>query len=552
MQSNPWLPWTPTERLDATSRVEQVLVIIPTAGNDLDRLRRCLDSVRHAAGPIKLHPVVVLSPSSVKKVRALKTACRGRASVLPLPGAFNYCRSVNEGLAQRRPEDTCALLINDDVTLTGKDDLATLVHTLRQQHWACTGPYVADWHNRHSAVPRQHGPVRTNEPVNGCCVLWDLQWLDRIGGLDEEFGRGWGLDEADACLRALRRGAQFGREDRVMVFHRGHGTFGADYTALEGPAHERNVRLFARKFGPDVGPWGQTHHWWPLPGVQVSIAAHNAARWLKRCLASVEQAMDGYRWSLVIGDDCSSDTTFEIASAHQHNTSADVCLIKRFQRKAMTVDQAKNRVIRMGAPLRGQYPAMCLMDADDEMAPGRLRHLLWRARDGGHLAVLGDFQQVAPDHPGQDGRVIRATAESQIHAGFGPWATLFHAKLVPRDNRLFREHRRQISHGDVDLWVRWYLRGIHFKPFPGEVVHRYYWHPGTASRPLDEKLANWAREIWRRRKSRLLGVPLDWHVSRAYSQSQLYSQPQTAGLDSAWQNRRLFARAYSQPQIVAM
>ncbi|MEW6304712.1 MAG: glycosyltransferase [Verrucomicrobiota bacterium] len=493
------------------------MAIIPTAGNDPERLRRCLDSLRMSAAGLTLHPVVVLCPASIKRVRVTKSVCAGRAQLVSLPGPFNYCRSINEGLLQRRPGDGYALFLNDDVTFREPGDLARMKQTLREQHWACVGPHIEHWHGKHSRVKRGDGAVRTNEPVNGCCALWELDWLDRLGPLDEEFGRGWGLDEADLCLRALRLGARYGREDRVSIEHVGHATFGTEYADCNGDAHQRNVRHFRRKYGSEVGLWGQTHHWEPLPGVQVSIAAHNAAPWLGRCLDSVEQALDGFRWTLFLGDDCSSDETFEIALAYQSRSGADVCHVRRFQRKAMTVDQAKNRVIRMGMPYRRLYPAMCLMDADDVMAPGRVRHLLWQARDGGHRAVLGDYLQITPHFPARLNRIVRATPRSQIDRGFGPWATLFHSSLVPRNARLFREHREQVSNGDVDLWVRWFRRGIDMVPFPGEVVHHYYLHEGSVSRPQDPALARQFEERWRRRKARLLGTRLSNVTAQTYA-----------------------------------
>lgn len=378
-----------------------VLAVIPTAGRAPRRLRRCLDALEKAASGCPLRVVVVHSPKTPATRQSVIKVCRNRAEVVSLPGPFNYCHSINAGVAQRGDRDRFALFLNDDAFFRNAGDLERMRSALRDRRWACIGPWIPIFHPEYSRVPRQEATVRTNEPVHGACVLWDLAWLDRIGPLDEAYGLGWGLDEPDMCLRAIRLGARYGRLDSVEITHLRHATFGELFTAYDGPAHTRNMEYFHTKFGRDVHGWGQSDHWWPLPGVQVSIAARNAEKWLQRCLDSVERALTGFRWILVIGDDRSRDDTVNIARHHAARLSrADHCIVERFQRKAVGVDHAKNRVIRLGMPFLDQYPAMCLMDADDEMAEARVRHLLWRARDGGHLAVMGDHQRFNLFHPG--------------------------------------------------------------------------------------------------------------------------------------------------------
>ncbi len=511
VKSNPWLPWVETVRPTPVRDRGGVLAIIPTAGRDAQRLARCLHSLERAATGLDLHVVMVVCPPTPAALRTVNKIARPRAEIIALPGRFNYCRSINEGLRHRRAQDTGALFLNDDVTFAAPGDLIRLKKTLQAEHWACVGPHIKGWHAEHSKVPRAAGAIRTNEPVVGACALWDLRWLDRVGRLDEEFGKGWGMDEADLGLRVVRHGGRFGRQDAVEVEHLQHATFGADYTHYDGPAHTRNYRYFKSKYGWSVDGWGGSHHWAPLPGVQVSISAHNAARWFERCLDSVERALDGFRWVLVIGDDGSQDGTFEITRHHcEKRTSADACVFKRFTKPAGHVDRAKNRVIRLGAPFRQHYPAMCLMDADDEMGLNRVRHLLWRARDGGHWAVMGDHQRIIPAGNGHQHRLFKASRSSQLKGGFGPWATIFHERLIAADGVLFPEDKGHISNGDVEVWLRWHLRGVRIVPFPGEITHHYHCHPGTVSRPVDGKKAQLELLRWERRKAKLL-APRNGH-----------------------------------------
>jgi len=502
--NNPWLPWRETLPAKPLEARGGALAIIPTAGRAPRRLQRCLQALEMAAGDCPLHTVVVLCPATPATRKKIRAICRDHAEVVDLEGPFNYCRSINVGLAHRGQGDVFALFLNDDAFFRSAGDLDRMRTAIGDQRWACIGPWIPEFHPVTLGAKRQLGAVRTNEPVVGTCALWNLKWLDRVGHLDEAYGLGWGMDDADLCLRALRLGARYGRLDSVEVGHLGHATFGAAHTAYDGPAHQRNMEHFQTKFGTEVHSWGRSNHWWPLPGVQVSIAARNAEQWFQRCLDSVERALAGFRWILVIGDDASRDKTFDIARYHGMRLSkADHCIVERFADKAVNVDQAKNRVLRLGLPFREQYSAMCLMDADDDMAPARVRHLLWRARDGKHAAVMGDHERHTINRPYEHLSRHSAVNHDQLE-GFGPWATIFHSSLVPEDGRLFRESRKQISYGDNDLWLRWRLQGIRIKPFPGEIVHYYHCHPGTVSRPRSAKAAQQERERWNRRKGQLL------------------------------------------------
>jgi len=138
--SNPWLPWIETIKLPPSPDRGNILVIIPTSGDDTICLKRCLTSLYCAVEWKGIHLVIVLCPANKEKEKRIKEVCGKYATVISLPGPFNYCRSINKGLSQKRPDDGYVLFLNDDVTFTKKGDLLLLKKTLREKRWACVGP----------------------------------------------------------------------------------------------------------------------------------------------------------------------------------------------------------------------------------------------------------------------------------------------------------------------------------------------------------------------------------------------------------------------------
>lgn len=225
------------------------------------------------------------------------------------------------------------------------------------------------------------------------------------------------------------------------------------------------------------GPWNMHRL-----GLQVVISAHNAELWIERCLASVQIAMARHPWILVITDDGSSDSTLKLAV--NHPSAADRVIVRSFP-KAANVSIAKNRAFALALRHADRYPAILPMDADDEMTPERVSHLLPFAVMGGHRCVFGDYEYVCPDDSERHGTVIQATPELIPEGKFGPPMTLFHQSLIPRDGTLFREDMEAFS--DCALWAQWKADGIDIVPAPGAVVHRYHFREGSTSNPEDKK-----------------------------------------------------------------
>jgi GT2 family glycosyltransferase len=489
-QQNPWLPWIEPLRLRPDNNGVGILAIIPTAGHDATRLTRCLQSIREARGEELLRVVLVLCPTSAAVLRAIgPVAAQFEAELITLEGPFSYPRSLNAGLARRRADEHFTLLMNDDAAFTSPAGLERLVQTLRDNRWCAVGPWIDGWHNLDAG--RTSGCLRTNQPILGACVLWDSRWLERIGPFDERFGLGYGVDESDHHLRALRLGALWGREDRVECYHERAGSFGCDHHE----AHCQNLRTFALKYGLDVDVWGRSAHWEPLPGIHVAIAGHNVAPYIERALTSVEAALDGFRWILTFADDASTDDTYDRVKAHR--SGADLFSVKCFG-KARNAAEAKNRAIALGQPFHARYPALVLMDADDEMTEDRIRFTLARTRDSGALVSYGDFEQVYCDLPA-DQRFRVPSDEMLLTGGISPCTSIIHRSLVPPGGELFSTTMDAME--DTELFLRWHLRNVPFIQISGAILHRYHWRDGSVMR---SEGTGAAIQAWSLRRAELL------------------------------------------------
>jgi GT2 family glycosyltransferase len=485
---NPWLPWVKPDAGGPLPDRGGILAVIPTAGLNAARLKRCVCMLRAAAGSRPLRVVVVVSPNPGGAGLAETAVAAGDAEVVALEGPFNYPHSVNVGMSRRRSEGY-VLLLNDDAFFTATGAMERLIRTLRDERWGCIGPRLVE----HASGSYEGGPVVDGFPIVGACVLWEAGWLDRIGLYDETFGLGYGHDESDQTLRGRRLGMTWGLETRVQVEHENYATFGAEVVATTTEFYQRNLRRWREKWGA-IGNWGGGVEWSFLPGVQVVITGHNVAPWIGRCLESVEAALAGFRWVLVVADDASWDGTADVIAGHL--SSADAFVRVRFEDKAENAAQAKNRALDVASRWRATYRAVCLMDADDVMTPERVRALLWQAVDRGEQCVHGGFLAVGGEKSGQ---VIGPTSSQQAGAWLSPCTTLFHSSLVPENGSLFWQGLDAWE--DADLFLRWWLDGVVSAPIEGTVVHEYHVRNGSVS---NSGLTARRRAAWLARQAELL------------------------------------------------
>gem|GEM_PF-3404789 len=243
-----------------------VFAIIPTNARDLLQLEQCLETLFRASSGIRLRTVVVVCPCEGIDENTVRGALHHGEELLFLTAPFSFGRSNNAALRLLRNEE-CILFLNDDCFFRGDTDIRLLSETLFIGGYACVGPWIEHLNYAYELPPSSctNGIVHITQPLVGACVLWNTAWQKCIGLFDESFD-GYGQEEADISLRALRLGGRWVRDDRVTVDHVHHASFG-DIKGME--LNIRNIRRWKEKY-PGINGWGKGPPWeenlLPLPG----------------------------------------------------------------------------------------------------------------------------------------------------------------------------------------------------------------------------------------------------------------------------------------------
>ena len=240
---------------------QKILVIIPTNGEDIERLNHCISALESAAKSVELTVMLIVSPCDSTIKQSLLNMFSGRAFVRGLPGDFNYVRSLNTCFKLRTNQDA-VLFLNDDCFFEEEGGLDILMHTLIERGLSCVGPWIIEERSQNAKLhkTRPHGFHLTFEPLMGCCMLWSWEWLLMLHSFDERFGEGYGLDEGDHILRISRLGGLWGIDSSVSVLHKEHATFGKNI--LYSKEAKLNQEYWKVKYR-DIPPWGGSKHWIP-------------------------------------------------------------------------------------------------------------------------------------------------------------------------------------------------------------------------------------------------------------------------------------------------
>jgi GT2 family glycosyltransferase/glycosyltransferase involved in cell wall biosynthesis len=237
-------------------------VIIPVY-RDVEITRACIDSVMAHRDPATDMILLINDASPDPDMAELLEhyAPLPRVHVLTNGENRGFVRTVNRGLAFCRSGDV--ILLNSDtlVFAGGLEELWSAAHatpgigtatalsnnatifSYPVSDQGCAALDDLDWEEAAAiALARNRGAVFDVPTGHGFCLLITRALLDRVGGFDEAFGRGYG-EENDLCLRGADLGLRNVAAAGAFVQHRESVSFGAEKTAL---LKQNLVRLEAR------------------------------------------------------------------------------------------------------------------------------------------------------------------------------------------------------------------------------------------------------------------------------------------------------------------
>ena len=228
-------------------------------------------------------------------------------------------------------------------------------------------------------------------------------------------------------------------------------------------------------------------------GFQVLLSVYNGERYMQRCLESLNKSLAGYNWILLYGDDgCTDESTIELARYVRHLKCDKVHLYE--YDKALTVGEAKNRLIKESHDFKEDYPYILFMDVDDIMLPERPK-MLNTAMETNSDYIVGSWQRLKSTGT----KSLKRSEKVCESLSFGPLATLFHSDFLPEDGLFFPQDEVSNSgHEDLLTWNHLkYINEIEPTPHLSEnPVHSYIQNPSSASNHKDIKKTNYRRNIF--------------------------------------------------------
>jgi glycosyltransferase involved in cell wall biosynthesis/Flp pilus assembly protein TadD len=315
---------------DAGPVGDELASVIVVVHDQADLTQLCLESVlRHTRRPFEL---ILVDNGSNAETAALLEQYAGRpgpvrSAVVRAGENLGYPAAANRGLTAARGD--FLVLLNNDAVVTPAW-LEGLTEPLCG-NWPAVG-LVGPVSN---AVPdpqrvpagyreleqldafalarrRSHaGRTRRLLRLSGFCLLTHRSVYDKVGPLDERFGRGF-FDDDDWCVRVRQAGYVPVLAEDVYVHHFGSATFralGEDTEAML----RANLELFRQKWGDaEAAPYRLPGAGSPSrrPTVSVSMIVKNEEHNLPDCLNSVRDLVD----EMIVVDTGSSDRTKEVAA----------------------------------------------------------------------------------------------------------------------------------------------------------------------------------------------------------------------------------------------
>lgn len=134
------------------------------------------------------------------------------------------------------------MFLDNDVILDRPGWLATLLDDSRKANVGIIGPLLTNEQIKGGLERSPDGLIDVDE-LAGACLMFPRSTFDRLGMIDPAFSRRG--DDTDYCLRARLAGLRVCITPRLLIYHKGGGTY--DWRKEEGQLREfrykyRNVR----------------------------------------------------------------------------------------------------------------------------------------------------------------------------------------------------------------------------------------------------------------------------------------------------------------------
>lgn len=251
-----------------------VTVIVPIY-NAFDLLPEVLDRVMaHTDLPFRL--IMIDDSSSDPRVRPWlrdwvarqQSEGHGRVDLVENESNQGFIGTVNRGLELAQADEGPVVLLNSDA-LVPEGWASRLVAPLADPEVATATPLANDAEIFCVPVICSPGALEPGQgdaidaalrarvapdlppilaPTGvGFCMALQRSWITRLGGFDENFGRGYG-EEVDWCRRAAAMGGRHVVMPGLFVEHRGGASFGPDKQAL---VQQNNAIISSRYPGYD-------------------------------------------------------------------------------------------------------------------------------------------------------------------------------------------------------------------------------------------------------------------------------------------------------------
>lgn len=252
------------QQTESSDRAARVSVIVVTY-NNLELTRACLASIDEHSQYENLEIIIVDNASSDGSIEFLKnwSSVNGNRRLILNDNNRGFAAANNQGLNIATGD--FLVMLNNDTYVTPGWVRSLVNHLNRDTTIGLIGPVTNNIGNeakidipyadmsemlvKSAAYTRRHAgqlyPLRT---VAFFCVMMKRETFERVGQLDEAFGRGW-FEDDDYCRRVERVGLRVVCAEDVFVHHHLSASFNKLKQQDRQELFEENKKIYEAKWG---------------------------------------------------------------------------------------------------------------------------------------------------------------------------------------------------------------------------------------------------------------------------------------------------------------